>query len=97
GTALLTGIYGETNLGFHNSIVALGTGTGLWHKRKLVPFGEYTPLRTLLGGLLELFSLPVPGGVVPGPRVQGLLTAKGHNVAPFICYEIVYPNFVRQH
>ena len=97
GTALLTGIYAETGEGTHNSIVALGDGTGLWHKRKLVPFGEYTPLRTLSAGVLDLFDLQMGGGVVPGPRTQGILTAKGHNVAPFICYEVVYPDFVREH
>ncbi len=96
GTALLTGIFGRTDAGLHNSIVALGDGTGLWHKRKLVPFGEYTPLRSLVGSVLELFELPM-SSLVPGPREQGLLTAKGHYVAPFICYEVVYPGFVRQH
>ncbi|HEY0963136.1 MAG TPA: apolipoprotein N-acyltransferase [Pseudomonadales bacterium] len=95
GTALLTGIFGESDAGVHNSIVALGNGTGLWHKRKLVPFGEYTPLRTLSGSVLELFDLPM-SSLVPGPPVQGLLTAAGHAVAPFICYEVVYPDFVRR-
>jgi apolipoprotein N-acyltransferase len=96
GTALLTGIYGRSAEGTHNSIVALGAGTGLWHKRKLVPFGEYTPLRVLSAGMLELFNLPM-SSLVPGPRMQGLLTAQGRVVAPFICYEVVYPDFVRRH
>ena len=95
GSTLLTGIFGETGAGIHNSIVALGDGTGLWHKRKLVPFGEYTPLRAVSGGVLELFDLPM-SSLVPGPRVQGLLTAAGHSIAPFICYEVVYPDFVRR-
>lgn len=95
GTALLTGIFGRTDAGIHNSMVALGDGTGLWHKRKLVPFGEYTPLRAVFGSVLELFELPM-SSIVPGPGSQGLLTAKGHNVAPLICYEVVYPDFVRR-
>jgi apolipoprotein N-acyltransferase len=94
-TALLTGIFGDSDAGIHNSIVSLGAGTGLWHKRKLVPFGEYTPLRSLSGSVLALFDLPM-SSLVPGPRVQGLLHAKGHVVAPFICYEVVYPDFVRR-
>lgn len=94
-TALLTGIFGDTEAGIHNSIVALGNGAGLWHKRKLVPFGEYTPLRSLSGSVLELFDLPM-SSLVPGPKGQGLLTANGHSVAPFICYEVVYPDFVRR-
>lgn len=94
-TALVTGIFGETDAGLHNSIVALGAGTGLWHKRKLVPFGEYTPLNSVLGSVLELFELQMGSGAAPGPRDQDPLTAKGHPVAPFICYEVVYPDFVR--
>lgn len=94
-TALLTGIFGDTETGIHNSIVALGNGTGVWHKRKLVPFGEYTPLRSLSGSVLELFDLPM-SSLVPGPGGQGLLIANGQPVAPFICYEVVYPDFVRR-
>jgi apolipoprotein N-acyltransferase len=97
GATLLTGVWGRTDAGVHNSIVALGDGAGLWHKQKLVPFGEYTPLRALSSGVLELFDLPMPGGVVPGPDQQGLLTAGAHKIAPFICYEVVYPDFVRRH
>ncbi len=96
GATLLTGVYGRTEAGGHNSIVALGNGTGLWHKQKLVPFGEYAPLRPLSSGLLELFDLQM-SDMAPGPRDQGLLTAGTHNIAPFICYEVVYADFVRRY
>ncbi len=96
GATLLTGVIGRTDIGRHNSIAALGNGTGLWHKQKLVPFGEYAPLRPLSSGMLELFNLYI-SDLVPGPRDQGLLTAGPHNIAPFICYEVVYPDFVRRY
>lgn len=95
GTTLLTGVFGSTDAGTHNSIVALGNGSGIWHKRKLVPFGEYTPLQPLSTGVLDLFNLPM-SALTPGPRVQGQVLAGGHVVAPFICYEVVYPDFVRR-
>jgi apolipoprotein N-acyltransferase len=96
GATLLTGIFGRTDDNTHNSAVVLGDGTGLWHKQKLVPFGEYVPLRALSAGLLELFELPM-SSIVPGPAGQDLLAVAQHSVAPFICYEIVYPDFVRRY
>ncbi len=94
-TALLTGIFYRSDAGTHNSIIALGNGSGVWHKQKLVPFGEYVPLQSLLSNLLALFKLPVPD-VSPGPADQPLLEAAGLKIAPFICYEVVYADFVRQ-
>ncbi|HTQ98579.1 MAG TPA: nitrilase-related carbon-nitrogen hydrolase, partial [Candidatus Acidoferrum sp.] len=33
--------------------------------------------------------------LTPGPADQPILTAAGLEVAPFICYEVVYPDFAR--
>ena len=93
---LVTGIFGRTDAGLHNSIVSLGEGDGIYHKQKLVPFGEYVPLREVLSTLLQLFELPM-SSLVKGPSGQALLTAGGYTLAPFICYEVVYPDFVRRH
>ncbi len=83
---------GEDGQAF-NSIVALGNGEGLYHKQRLVPFGEYVPLEHLLRGLIDFFDLPM-SDFSAGPRNQAPLTAGGFRVAPFICYEIVYPDLV---
>ena len=94
-TALVSGIFwrdGERN---YNSLAVLGNGSGAWHKQKLVPFGEYVPLRALLENLLQLFSLPM-SSLVPGPAGQDSLQVAGWQAAAFICYEVVYPNFVRR-
>ncbi len=45
-----------------------------------MPFGEYTPLRSLSGSVLELFDLPM-SSLVPGPRTQDLLTAQGQGLS----------------
>ncbi len=94
-TAFLTGIFYRSELGLHNSVIAVGNGSGVWNKQKLVPFGEYVPMRSWLSNLLELFKLPL-SNVSPGPANQPLLQAAGLMIAPFICYEVVYPDFVRQ-
>lgn len=93
--ALVTGIFYVENGRVHNSIAVEGNGSGLWHKQKLVPFGEYVPLREFVGNVLQFFNLPM-SSLAPGPAEQDLLTIKGRQAAAFICYEIVYSDFVRR-
>ena len=92
---LVTGIFGRTGDGLHNSITSLGRGTGIYHKQKLVPFGEYVPLRALMSSVLQIFDLPM-SSLDKGQPGQALLTAGAYTLAPFICYEVVYPDFVRR-
>lgn len=79
----------------HNSIISIGAGDGLYHKQKLVPFGEYVPLQELLRGLIAFFDLPM-SDFRTGSEDQAPLSSFNYKVAPFICYEVVYPDFVRQ-
>ena len=100
-STLITGIpylYPETDTEprrFHNSIMAFGAGSGLYHKQRLVPFGEYVPLESLLRGLIQFFDLPM-SSFTPGPSDQKPLTAGSLKLAPLICYEVVYPDLVSQ-
>jgi apolipoprotein N-acyltransferase len=94
-TTLITGIPSRSPDGerHFNSIVALGHGSGVYHKQRLVPFGEYVPLERLLRGLIAFFDLPM-SAFSPGPAGQPPLQAGTYRVAPFICYEVVYPDLV---
>lgn len=78
---------------FHNSIVSIGHGENIYHKQRLVPFGEYVPLEELLRGLIDFFNLPM-SDFRTGSEDQSLLRSFDYEVAPFICYEVVYPDFV---
>lgn len=73
----------------HNSIISIGKGEGIYHKQKLVPFGEYVPLQDVLRGLIAFFDLPM-SNFRKGPTEQAYLKTKGFLASPFICYEIVY-------
>ena len=97
GSALITGVplrekaeRGENR--YYNAITVVGQGEGTYMKQKLVPFGEYVPLQDLLRGLIAFFDLPM-SDFARGPSDQAMLQAKGYQIAPFICYEVVYPEF----
>jgi apolipoprotein N-acyltransferase len=77
---------------YYNGITVVGEGEGTYLKQKLVPFGEYVPLEEMLRGLISFFDLPM-SDFSRGPSDQTLLQAKGYQIAPFICYEVVYPEF----
>lgn len=77
---------------YYNALQVVGQGGGTYLKQKLVPFGEYVPLQELLRGLIAFFDLPM-SDFARGPADQALLTARGYRIAPYICYEVVYPEF----
>ncbi len=95
GTTLITGIpfRAEGSDAYFNSIVALGAGEGAYHKQRLVPFGEYLPLEKQLRGLISFFDLPM-SSFSPGLPNQASVRVGAHKVAPYICYEVVYPDLV---
>lgn len=102
GTTLITGIPIVENPGnnpnqsdkaYFNAIIAIGNGSGSYHKQKLVPFGEYVPLENWLRGLMPFFNLPM-SGFNRGESHQPPLMAGNVRIAPFVCYEIVYPDLV---
>lgn len=80
---------------YYNSLVALGNGSGVTFKTRLVPFGEYVPLEKWLRGMINFFNLPT-SIIHPGPAYEKGLNANGVEVAPTICYEVVYPDLVAQ-
>ena len=72
-----------------------------YDKTHLVPFGEYVPLR----GLLGLFLRSVAGGitpddVTPGERPRSVKLAPdggdGFPVGVAVCYELIFPDLVRR-
>lgn len=80
----------------YNSFLATGNAEGLYHKQRLVPFGEYVPFASALRGLIQFFDLPM-SDMASGEGGQALLRAGNYHFMPFICYEIVYPDLVAEH
>lgn len=79
--------------GYFNAVIALGNGQGLYTKHRLVPFGEFIPMRETLGHLFDLLQVPM-SDFIPGTDTPKPIIANDIKIATFICYEIAYPEQV---
>jgi apolipoprotein N-acyltransferase len=104
GSAFITGMpymyFQNERPVFHNSVLSLGgiQQTAMYHKVHLVPFGEVVPFSSLLRAIAPFFALEgIPlEGFARGQENQPPLPAGKLGLATFLCYEIVYPDYVRR-
>lgn len=107
GVALITGIIDFRGGQYFNSLIALGQDgadaveTEYYHghsnryqKHQLLPIGEFVPFEDLLRPIAPLFDLPM-SSFARGDAVQANLQAAGHQFAAAICYEIAFPELLR--
>ncbi len=72
-----------------------GAIVGTYDKHHLVPFGEYLPLRNILGRIFGLSKITAgTSDFSPGPGPQTLRLKGLPPVSPLICYEIIFPGAV---
>ncbi len=72
---------------YYNSVVSLGSADRQnYRKDHLVPFGEFIPLRPLLGFIVSQLAIPLQDFARGGNQQQPLAVA-GEQVAINICYE----------
>ena len=93
-TDILLGLplYDDDGIRYYNGMVSLGTKTGFYHKRHLVPFGDYVPFEWLRG-LITFFDLPM-SSFYPGKGDQMLLSAAGQKIGISVCYEDAFSSEV---
>jgi apolipoprotein N-acyltransferase len=102
GTTLITGAAraergsADTGLHYFNSIQVIDRRGELldhYDKVRLVPFGEYLPLRGVLErlGLTQLVR-SAPGGFEPGTGSAKLRVPGLPDAWPMVCYEAIFPN-----
>lgn len=91
---------GEEAEQWFNAALAVDPVAGLqnnfYAKRHLVPFGEYVPLRPLLGWISKF--VPVGDDFTPGPDSSPLIVNVAGNpltIGPLICYEDIFPSLAR--
>lgn len=79
----------------HNSVVGFGTTQGLYHKHRLLPFGEYLPLRVLVPVWKRFVGFPGQE-YTPGPGDQPLLQIGRHPIGISICFEATQGEAIRR-
>ncbi len=97
-TELVTGAVraetGDKGIEYFNSVfVVAGDGTvkGLYDKVRLVPFGEFVPLKPLLERI-GITNLAGPmDGFQAGYQQRVLSTSDSFSFLPLICYEAIFP------
>ncbi len=88
---VLIGGFEHTDAGYYNSVFTLGSAAEQhYRKHHLVVFGEFIPLRPLLGWFInEILNIPM-GDLARGDLQQAPLEVAGQRVAVNICYEDVF-------
>jgi len=90
GSALLVGapVIDIQKEAAYNAVVRVGPPDVYYYKRHLVPFGEYLPLRSVLGNALDFLGAPMndfAAGTSAAP-----LPVDGYKAGVSICYEVTF-------
>lgn len=95
GATIITGIpiKHKSKDAYYNAVIAIGNDTGFYLKRRLVPFGEYTPFPKVFTKILDYFNIPM-SQITPGLDIPKPILAHGLKIATFVCYEIAFPEQV---
>jgi len=98
GVTVVSGVVFQpfTEDAYYNSMLAVGTESGNYFKKHLVPFGEFLPFKPILAWLLNYWHMPW-ASFSAGPIKQPDFILANLVVAPFICYEIAYPELALQY
>ncbi len=91
GGDILIGAFERNNGSYYNGVFTLGMAEEQhYRKQHLVPFGEFIPLRPLLGWFINgVLDIPM-GDLARGEERQAPLEVAGQRVAANICYEDVF-------
>jgi apolipoprotein N-acyltransferase len=91
------GVGPDGEIGTYNRaylVSAAGKVLAYYDKIQLVPFGEYVPMRSLVGFLVDRIVHGF-GDMIAG-NVQTIFSVKGSRIGVLICYESIFPDLTRR-
>ncbi len=96
GANLLVGVPLREEGRFYNAVVSMGVEPAQQYRKvHLVPFGEFMPLRTLLGWFYTHLSIPM-SNFAPGRVDQPSIRVNGQTLGISICYEDAFARDVHR-
>lgn len=78
---------------YFNTLITLGDAKGQYRKQHLVPFGEFIPKP--FTSIMNWLELPL-ANMQAGRAQQEAIVFQNHPIASLICYELAYPELLRQ-
>jgi apolipoprotein N-acyltransferase len=95
GVQIVAGVFDEDRFGhYYNALITLPVDGGRYHKRHLVAFGEFLPLRFLIEPFKAFIQVPM-SDLTSGADEQPLLQLAGHPAGASICYEAALSREIR--
>jgi apolipoprotein N-acyltransferase len=90
---IIAGFFTQSKDEIYNSMVVFSDNVALYNKRKLVPFGEYTPWYDALIKLSRSLAIPL-SNITHGSDKQDEIYVNGLKIIPIICFESTFPNII---
>ena len=90
---IITGLFTSEDNKFFNSMVFFSKNIEIYNKRKLVPFGEYTPWYDTFFELAESLDIPL-SNLSHGRINQKNIYFKDIKIIPVICFESTFSNLI---
>ncbi len=90
---LISGLFSSKKNHYYNSMIFFSDVTQTYNKRKLVPFGEYTPWYNSLLKLSENLKIPL-SNLSHGSNEIDKISFGNINLIPMICFESTFPHLI---
>ena len=87
-TSLVTGSFYEDDENIYNSIVNISDPSNVYHKKHLVPFGEYLPYREKLSFIYSYIGLDIYD--ISKGKISNIIDINGLKAFSLICYESIF-------
>jgi apolipoprotein N-acyltransferase len=90
---IIAGFFTKSQNKYFNSMVFFSDKVEYYHKRKLVPFGEYTPWYDSIIKLSRSLNIPL-SNLSNGTNAQEDIFFKNTKLLPLICFESTFPSLL---